>query len=236
MARVEPRPEDTTREHLLNVAEALFLERGPDEVSLRMIVRESGQKNQSALQYYFGSRDGLIDAILDRRLEQIDARRGALVEMALAGDPDPELRQICALMIRAPFLLCREDRSFRDFLGLMGQRLLASDQDLNTADDAEREPNLMHMRALLRGKLRHVDPEVLKLRIENAYAFTVLAISRRARRRESFRGRQAELFFDNLADQLAAMLGAAVSDATRAQLEGHGQARELEGVASSGGR
>jgi AcrR family transcriptional regulator len=218
VARADARPDENTKEQLLNVAESLFLEHGPDEVSLRMIVRESGQKNQSALQYYFGGRDGLIAAILSRRLEQIDARRGVLMQTALAEDPDPDLRDVCALMMRAPYLLCREDRTFRNFLGLMGQRLLASDKDLETAEDSERQPNLIQLRSMLWRKLTHVEPELLKLRIDNAYAFTVLSISRRARRHGSFRGRRAELFFNNLADQLAAMLAAPVSEATRADL------------------
>lgn len=212
--------QDTTREQLLNVAEALFLEHGPDEVSLRRIVRESGQKNQSALQYHFGGRHGLMAAILERRLQQIDAQRGALADAALAGNPDPDLREICALMMRAPFLLCREDRTFRTFLGVMGQRLLASDQELGKAEDSETQPNLSRLRAILQRTLAHIEPEILRLRIENAYAFTVLAISRRARRRASFRGRQAELFFNNLVDQLAAMLAAPISDATRSELDG----------------
>lgn len=225
MARVYARPEDTTREQLLNVAETLFLQHGPDEVSLRMIVRESGQKNQSALQYYFGGRDGLMAAIASRRLKQIDNRRGVLLKAALAENPDPELRRVCALMMRAPFLLCREDRTFRDFLGLMGLRVLTTDQTLEQTEESESHPNLLRLRGMLQHKLRHIEPELLKLRIENAYAFTVLAISRRARRRGSFRGRQAELFFNNLVDQLAAMLAAPVSRATRAELQAHGHDR-----------
>ncbi|MGE0624874.1 MAG: TetR/AcrR family transcriptional regulator [Pseudomonadales bacterium] len=218
MTDIDSVSSDSTRAQLLNAAETLFLQHGLDEVSLRAIVREAGQRNQSALQYHFGGRDGLLAAILSRRMAQIESRRQRLVDDALARNPDPELRHVCALLTRAPFVLCREDRTFRVFLGEFGQRLLASDRDLVTAGEDEHQPSLRKMRSMLRQKLSHIDPGLLMLRFENAHAFALLAISRRARRGGSFRGRQAELFFNNLVDQLAGMLDAPVSDATRAEL------------------
>ena len=60
---------------LLKTAERLFAELGLEAVSTRMISREAGQKNHSALQYHFGSRDGLIEAILNYRLTPINQER-----------------------------------------------------------------------------------------------------------------------------------------------------------------
>ena len=60
---------------LLRTAERLFAERGLEAVSTRMISREAGQKNHSALQYHFGNRDGLIEAILNYRLTPINQER-----------------------------------------------------------------------------------------------------------------------------------------------------------------
>lgn len=226
MTDVDAGTADSTREQLLNTAETLFLERGLDDVSLRAIVREAGQKNQSALQYHFGGRDGLVAAILHRREAQIECRRQLLVEESLAADPDPELREICALLTRAQFLLCRGDRMFRVFLGEFGQRLLASKRDLIETTGEAGQPSLRKMRAMLRQKLRHIDPVLLTLRFDSAHAFALLAISRRARHGGSFRGHKAELFFNNLVDQLAAMLAAPVSDATRAELDAGSQNRD----------
>lgn len=212
-------PAQATREKLLDTAEALFLDRGLNDVSLRTIVREAGQRNQSALQYHFGGREGLIAAILQRRMQQLEARRSVLVSEALAKDPDPELHEVCAVLARAPFLLCREERSFREVLGLFGQQLLASDHDLLLLlEDRSDLASLNVMRALLRQHLEHLPPEVLRLRVENTYSLSLMAISRRARRGDSFRGRRAELFFNNLVDQVAAMLAAPVSVATGSYL------------------
>src|SRR5210317_1439962 len=84
--------ETSTREHLLDVAETLFLVQGVDHVSLRAIAREAGQKNPSALQYHFSNREGLIDAIVGRRLQQQEARRALLLEDALAAGGPIALR------------------------------------------------------------------------------------------------------------------------------------------------
>ena len=71
-----------TRKRLLRAGEALFAASGV-EVPLSELQRAAGLRNNSALQYYFGSRDGLLDAILDRHQKVIDAERHNL----LAGLP-----------------------------------------------------------------------------------------------------------------------------------------------------
>jgi len=60
---------------LLDAAERLFAEQGIGSVSLRQIVAAAGQGNLSAAHYHFGSREGLIRAVLERRMRDIDAIR-----------------------------------------------------------------------------------------------------------------------------------------------------------------
>jgi AcrR family transcriptional regulator len=77
-----------TRERLLDVAERLFAEHGIEKVSVREIVRESGQRNVSAARYHFGSRDALIAALVERRIRLIDAMRDERLDALLAaGEP-----------------------------------------------------------------------------------------------------------------------------------------------------
>jgi AcrR family transcriptional regulator len=235
-----------TRTHLLDTAERLFQENGVEAVSLRTIVREAGQRNQSALQYHFGDRNGLMRALLDRRALQIEARRQQLVEAAAAQLNTLDLRAIFALFARAPFLLCREQADFREFLAQFGPRLLADAPTLNfdrkvhkrsrntkssVADSTGLRPvtslpSFETLRQLLKEKLRGSDQELMSLRLENAQGLILLALSRRARLGGSFRGRKAEVFFNNLIDQVAGMLSAPVSAATHKAVTG--------GVASAG--
>lgn len=69
-----------TRARLIDSAERLFLQRAPSSVSVRMINAGAGL-NPGAVHYHFGSRDGLLLALLDDRLskrEQLLARMDAL--------------------------------------------------------------------------------------------------------------------------------------------------------------
>jgi AcrR family transcriptional regulator len=77
-----------TVDELLSIAERLFAEKGVENVALTQIVAASSQKNRSALHYHFGSRAGLLSALLDRRLEPINVRRDALLD-ALPANATP---------------------------------------------------------------------------------------------------------------------------------------------------
>jgi AcrR family transcriptional regulator len=51
-----------------------------DGVSLRQITRDAGQRNSTALQYHFGSRDGLVRAVLDHHLAHVVVRGTTLLD------------------------------------------------------------------------------------------------------------------------------------------------------------
>ncbi|MEU9997405.1 TetR family transcriptional regulator [Streptomyces sp. NPDC050848] len=63
-----------TREKLIRAAEEIFAAQGVDGAQLRDVVALAGQSNPSAVQYHFGSRAGLLDAVMagrQRRTEQV---------------------------------------------------------------------------------------------------------------------------------------------------------------------
>jgi AcrR family transcriptional regulator len=64
---------------LILAAERLFAERGVEGVSLRQVNQAANQKNNAAAHYHFGSRDGLVDAVLAYRLPVLDRRRAELL-------------------------------------------------------------------------------------------------------------------------------------------------------------
>lgn len=61
---------EPTRERLLTVAERLLLESGYDSVSVRAINAAAGA-NPAAVHYHFGSKDGLVAALLEERLAPV---------------------------------------------------------------------------------------------------------------------------------------------------------------------
>jgi len=62
----------------MDTAERLIAERGLN-VSAREIAAQAGQGNNSAVIYYFGNLDGLIQATLDRRMTGLERRRNELL-------------------------------------------------------------------------------------------------------------------------------------------------------------
>jgi AcrR family transcriptional regulator len=76
---------DTAR-RILEIAERLFAEQGVEQVPLRQIVVESGQRNRSALHYHFGSREALVSHLLNRRLHQVNRIRNRCLDELEASD------------------------------------------------------------------------------------------------------------------------------------------------------
>jgi TetR/AcrR family transcriptional regulator, regulator of cefoperazone and chloramphenicol sensitivity len=71
-----------TRQRLLEAAAHLFARRGVDAVPIREINELAGQRNASALHYHFGSRDGLLTAIVEHHQAQVNEERQRLLEGA----------------------------------------------------------------------------------------------------------------------------------------------------------
>ncbi|MDH7599482.1 MAG: TetR/AcrR family transcriptional regulator [Sedimentisphaerales bacterium] len=63
-----------TRDRILDVAERLFAEHGIDAVSVRKITA-AAKVNLAAVNYYFGSKDGLIGAVVERRVAPLSQRQ-----------------------------------------------------------------------------------------------------------------------------------------------------------------
>ncbi|MBL47927.1 MAG: hypothetical protein CMP28_03120 [Roseibacillus sp.] len=69
----------TTSERVLRAAEALFAERGFDTVSLRDITG-AAEVNVAAVNYHFGSKDKLVDAVVERHVNPINQERLRLLD------------------------------------------------------------------------------------------------------------------------------------------------------------
>ncbi|MFI8423084.1 TetR/AcrR family transcriptional regulator [Streptomyces sp. NPDC085479] len=86
-----------TREKLIRAAEELFAAQGVDGAQLRDITRLAGQANPSAVQYHFGSRAGLLDAVMAGRLARTER-----VLVALPALPrDAGVRELITALVTA---------------------------------------------------------------------------------------------------------------------------------------
>lgn len=71
-----------TRESFIQAAQELYALRSIDAVSLNEITTAAGQKNRNALQYHFGSKDGLLQAIIDTHASPVQELRSRYIDQA----------------------------------------------------------------------------------------------------------------------------------------------------------
>lgn len=110
---VEERPRapgksERTRTALILAAERLFGDFGIDAVGLRAVSLAAHQKNNNVVQYHFGSKLGLLDAILELREGQLQPQRQAMLEQGEAQDRLGDLRWLLRVCFEPNFRLYRD--------------------------------------------------------------------------------------------------------------------------------
>ncbi len=104
------------REAMLDAAEDVAVEHGLAAMALSEVQARAGQANKSAARYHFGSREGLITAVLDRRMAAVNTRRGELLGQH---GPGPLSAAEVALLLVAPLAVetvGRPDSRYARFL------------------------------------------------------------------------------------------------------------------------
>ncbi len=115
----------STKEAILDAAEELFAEYGFAATSLRAITA-AAQVNLAAVNYHFGSKEALVDAVFARRVEPMNQDRlDALHALQRAyGDTAVPLDRLIAAFVE-PALALSHDRTLggRRFVRLLGRSL-----------------------------------------------------------------------------------------------------------------
>jgi len=120
---VPERPASATQDRILDAAEALFMEHGFEATSLRAITA-AASVNLAAVNYHFGSKEELFEAVLRRRLDPMNQRRVALLDQLErdAGGAAPECERILAALFLPALELARDRRvGGANFLRLLGR-------------------------------------------------------------------------------------------------------------------
>lgn len=193
-----------TREALLAAAERLFAERGIDDVSLGEITRAAGQKNRSALTYHFGSREALLQAVLDRHAPAITAER----EMRLAAitrQPGYQLRDVVEALVMP--LAARLDDSSGGvaYLRITAQMLGSEQLHLFRLrpDSLRRQDPLMRA---LQPLIPPLPPAQQRLRMQLVGSFLFHALADQAAMHRAMALSQRQAFVNQLVDSIVAML------------------------------
>ena len=91
--------EVSTRERIKRAARRLFAQRGVDAVAVRDILAAAGQRNVSALNYHFGSKEGLIETLIGDALAIAHARWAAGLDAIEAAGGPRDIREIVELLV-----------------------------------------------------------------------------------------------------------------------------------------
>ena len=113
-----------TKTALLDAAERLFARDGIAESSLRAITTEAGA-NLAAVNYHFGSKEGLVRAVFARRLGPLNGQRLESLERCVEkGQGVADLRCLLhALVEPAMRMMKSQDAGDREFVKLLGRTL-----------------------------------------------------------------------------------------------------------------
>ena len=112
-----------TRNRILDVAERLFVRHGYDGTSLRMITSDAGV-NLAAVNYHFGGKEALMEAVLKRRLDWLNEERMRVLDEleAQSGGRPPRPHQIVEAFFGTLIGMgCNRERGGEVFLRLIGR-------------------------------------------------------------------------------------------------------------------
>ena len=202
-----PRDATETRARLIAEAERLFAEQGIWRVRVQDIVAAAGQKNSSALSYHFGSRRGVLDAILREHGEPIDQDRGE-VWASLDDDHTPAL--IEALI--QPLTWRLSTSSGRCYLRIVAQ--LSAEFSGWDFDPTHVPANLNAILRLLRDQAAASDKSQRDERVLGMIQLMTASLAERARRIEA--GDPLATHNDEYAANLVDMLTGVIEAPARA--------------------
>lgn len=163
-----------TRDALLYATERMIAEKGMLDVSTRDILRAAGQRNQSALQYHFGTKDDLISATISRRIELMDARRRQMLETVESRD---DLKSLIAVVIQPLIDLALSDDG-AVVLTFLAQAITRPEYSLRQVLSLAESSALDETLDAIADALDGLSPSELSLRFSMVVDLTILSLNR----------------------------------------------------------
>ncbi len=208
-----------TRETLILTGERLFAEHGIDAVSLRRINMAAGQRNSSAAHYHFGSKDALIRAVFDYRMQRVNDRRLAMLDELANNGLESDVRAIVGAIVQ-PLVDETRQAGGCHYIRFMAQVIGHPQIGLQDIWNSPYTAGLARVMELLRASLPELPKIILNQRFGLMWVQTVHALANRERLSSAGQAPavDAKLFVGNLEDMIAAGLAAPVSTGTTASL------------------
>jgi AcrR family transcriptional regulator len=197
----------STRDKLLDAAARLFAERGIDNVSIAEIVRSAGQRNASAVQYHFGTRDEVLREVLARHVPAIAERRSELLERARARGSE-DVRSAAEAIVRPITEFAQRGWRERAYLQIGSELTGALDRTTPQIRELMTQTAGFEAWALMRDRCPTVPPDLWQERQDICIVFIGRAAADRARHLDgrSEQGEHPVLSDDRFVDNLIEMV------------------------------
>ncbi len=166
---------DATRIALIEAAERLIAEKGLADVSTREILQEAGQRNQSALQYHFGSKKGLIGATINERTTQIDQVRQQMLEDA---GEEPTLKQLFEVLIIPLGQLMKDKAAGANYLNFLSQAITQPNWELRRVLEEFNVVGMLRTYEEMDKKFAHMSDKERLTRQYVLFDFAIMALKR----------------------------------------------------------
>jgi AcrR family transcriptional regulator len=178
MVRVlKKKPVADGRTRLLDTAERMLDELGIDGVSLRTLTARAGHRNASAVNYHFGNRVQLIEAVFQRRHAAVEARRNELLDGLEAAPPVTPRAAIEAIVV--PLADQLRDEGGRRLLRLMLQGV--AHPDLYAKEATSFGPSLLRALPFVVPLVTHLPRALQVQRLRLGVLTVVFAFGEQAR-------------------------------------------------------
>lgn len=175
------RPEvEATRLRILRAAERLYAQRGFDGASLREIAVAANQGNNNAVQYHFGSREKLIEAIFHQRVAEMDAERATMLADAEREGKLTDLPTLLAILSMPHLSLC-DAKGHHPHAGFMLHYLIRRTPDGTSRGISQAflgAPAMVRLLELIQNRLEGLPADIAQTRIMlSALMFLNLLVS-----------------------------------------------------------
>lgn len=162
---------------LILAAERLIALRGLSGVSLREINEAAGLRNVAAAHYHFGSREGLVEAILAHRLPSIQVRRQAVIDELQATGRFSDVRCLVGALVWPLVAEMRPRPEGNYYLRFTEQLRREREDSPIIAFGNQITPTWARITTELRRILTHLPPQVAALRLRLEYSHMVSGLA-----------------------------------------------------------
>jgi AcrR family transcriptional regulator len=199
------------KQAILDAAAILMDERGVDNVTTQDINQASGHRNRSAVQYHFGSRDAVIQAVMARSMQPLDAERNLLLDHLESTGPRLTPRGALEVVI-SPLARQLRSEEGRRYLRLGAQLINHPRFVRDPGDTIMVNTSISRCARYILPVLAHLPAPVAAERTSQVASFVIRALGDQCRLMDSERKTRPMLsvedFSANLVDTIMAILEA----------------------------